>query len=235
VADSRTVDLDVPVPSCPSWRLRDLLAHIGYVHRWAATYVAEGVVEEMASLDEDAILGSAPTGDSLRGWVEDGHGTLVEVLSKAPADMQCWTFLEAPSPLAMWARRQAHETTVHRVDAELAAQRPVTGVDPVFAVDGIDELVMGFLGRGGPGPSDETTLGTMGLAPTDRPERWTVRIRPETLDATAELVRPDVVVGASASDLYFWLWKRPAPVHWEPAGGVEVLERWAHRVQLTWG
>jgi len=24
-------------------------------------------------------------------------------------------------------------------------------------------------------------------------------------------------------------------VHWEPAGGVEVLERWAHRVQLTWG
>jgi len=42
-------------------------------------------------------------------------------LSAAPPDLRCWTFLPAPSPLAMWARRQAHETTVHRVDAELAA------------------------------------------------------------------------------------------------------------------
>ena len=34
-------DLDIGVPTCPGWNLRDLLLHIGQVHRWATTYVAE--------------------------------------------------------------------------------------------------------------------------------------------------------------------------------------------------
>ena len=29
-------DLDRMVPTCPEWKLRDLLDHIGEVHRWAA-------------------------------------------------------------------------------------------------------------------------------------------------------------------------------------------------------
>ncbi len=32
--------LDALVPTCPGWRVRDLLRHIGFVHRWAAGYVA---------------------------------------------------------------------------------------------------------------------------------------------------------------------------------------------------
>ena len=32
---------DAPVPACPGWRVRDLLKHLGYVHRWAAGYVRE--------------------------------------------------------------------------------------------------------------------------------------------------------------------------------------------------
>lgn len=245
VAAARRADLDAPVPSCPAWRVRDLLAHIGYVHRWATTYVAGGLTEEVASLEEDAILGSAPGGASLRDWVEDGHGALVEVLSTAPPDIICWTFLDAPSPLAMWARRQAHETAVHRADAELAAGMSVTGVDPAFAVDGIDEIVLAFFGRPGAGGSDQaapgtigtvqTPLGTIGLSPTDRPERWSVQIWPESVGGRRELVRPDVVGGASASDLYFWLWGRPAPVRWEPAGEDEVLRLWRQRVHLNWG
>lgn len=38
--------------------------------------------------------------------------------------VDCWTFLDAPSPLAFWARRQAHETAIHRADAQLAADGP---------------------------------------------------------------------------------------------------------------
>jgi len=44
-------------------------------------------------------------------------------LASAPPDLDCLTFLAAPSPLAMWARRQAHETAIHRVDAESPAAR----------------------------------------------------------------------------------------------------------------
>ena len=31
--------LDAPVPTCPDWTVRDLVAHQGMVHRWAAALV----------------------------------------------------------------------------------------------------------------------------------------------------------------------------------------------------
>ena len=42
-------------------------------------------------------------------------------LRSAPADLDCFTFLPAESARHFWARRQAHETAIHRVDAENAA------------------------------------------------------------------------------------------------------------------
>jgi uncharacterized protein (TIGR03083 family) len=42
------------------------------------------------------------------------------------------------APATFWARRQAHETMVHRVDAELAAGRAAV-LDAALAADGIDE------------------------------------------------------------------------------------------------
>ena len=43
----------------------------------------------------------------------------------------------------VWARRQAHETAIHRYDAE-SASGDVNGFDLDFAVDGIDEILVGF-------------------------------------------------------------------------------------------
>ena len=40
LAAQRT-SLDAPVPTCPDWTLRDLVRHVGGVHRWAATIVSE--------------------------------------------------------------------------------------------------------------------------------------------------------------------------------------------------
>jgi hypothetical protein len=60
---------------------------------------------------------------------------------------------DAPPPRRFWARRQAHETTIHSVDAIAArSQRWPTAsdvaIDPLLAADGIDELLMGFITRG---------------------------------------------------------------------------------------
>lgn len=33
--------LAADVPTCPGWTVRDLLPHIGGIHRWAATVVGE--------------------------------------------------------------------------------------------------------------------------------------------------------------------------------------------------
>ena len=167
--------LATAVPSCPGWAVRDLLRHTGYVHRWATGFVAEGLTRPGGASEEE-ILSQGPADAQLPGWFCEGHAALVRALDAAPPDLECWTFLAAPSPLAFWARRQAHETAIHRVDAEQAASaadQPASTADqpagtaglaastagpvppgngaafePALAADGVDELLMGFLARG---------------------------------------------------------------------------------------
>jgi uncharacterized protein (TIGR03083 family) len=170
--------LSTPVPTCPGWRLRDLLAHLGFVHRWACSYVAEGRTD-MSSEPEDEIIRLAPADESLVGWFRDGHARLVSGLAAADPAVCCWAFLPAPSPLAFWARRQAHETAIHRADAQLAAAAAGAGADldpfpPGLAADGVDELLMGFGGRN-PG-SLSTTPATLVIRAKDgvAAAEWTV-------------------------------------------------------------
>ncbi|HSZ46408.1 MAG TPA: maleylpyruvate isomerase N-terminal domain-containing protein [Streptosporangiaceae bacterium] len=156
-AAAQRAGLDAPVPSCPPWQVRDLLRHVSYVHRWAAVFPGEGRLTPVTDrASEPEVLGGGPPDDELLDWFRAGHAALIETLRSADPDVQCWTFLSAPSPLAFWARRQAHETAMHRVDAELAdtvlANTVLAGTVPTpfpadFAADGIDELIMGFFGR----------------------------------------------------------------------------------------
>src|SRR5579872_2275501 len=133
--------LDATVPTCPGWQVRDLVKHVGYVHRWAARHVAEESPDLLEQMREADVLESGPSDDGLLRWFRDGHAGLVATLRDADPDVECFSFLPAPSPLAFWCRRQAHETAVHRADADAAAGR-VSRFDVAFAVDGIDELVM---------------------------------------------------------------------------------------------
>ena len=112
--------LAAAVPSCPGWAVRDLLRHTGYVHRWATGFVAEGLTRPVGASEEE-ILGQGPADAGLLGWFREGHAALVRALDAAAPGLNCWAFLPAPSPLAFWARRQAHETAIHRADAEQAA------------------------------------------------------------------------------------------------------------------
>ncbi|MGC5533823.1 maleylpyruvate isomerase N-terminal domain-containing protein [Streptomyces sp. SR-10] len=109
------------VPTCPGWQIRHLLRHTGMVHRWAAALVAEGHTTYRPAGTEPALDGA-----ELLDRFREGHRHLVRTLEEAPADLDCWTFMPAPSPLAFWSRRQLHETTVHRVDAESALGTPLT-------------------------------------------------------------------------------------------------------------
>ncbi|MFE4518574.1 maleylpyruvate isomerase family mycothiol-dependent enzyme, partial [Kitasatospora sp. NPDC056783] len=143
-AAART-DLSAPVPTCPKWQLADLLRHIGSVHRWAASIVGQGLRERPGQAGEYAAVGPVPSDDALLDWYREGHAAVVETLSSTPADVECWTFLPSTSPLAFWARRQAHETAIHRHDADAAAGVPGPAVDTALAVDGIDELVSGLM------------------------------------------------------------------------------------------
>ncbi|MFB7909976.1 maleylpyruvate isomerase family mycothiol-dependent enzyme [Kitasatospora sp. NPDC056076] len=218
-AAART-DLTTPVPTCPDWRLSDLLRHIGQVHRWAAAFPAKGLSAPPEGADRQAVVGPDPSDAALLDWYREGHAALLTVLSEAPADVECWTFLPAPSPLAFWARRQAHETAVHRFDADAAAGSPGPGVDGTLALDGIDELLRGFLLRGRSTVHSDDPR-TIRIRPTDGPGSWHLTLSREPLAVTTE-ERPepaDLTVSGPAAELYPLLWNRLTV---ERAGRVEL-------------
>jgi uncharacterized protein (TIGR03083 family) len=181
-------DLGAPVRTCPGWTVRDLVRHLGGVHRWATGFVrGEGRQPKDGDLEE-----------------------LVRALAGASPDLETWTFLDAPSPLAFWARRQAHETAIHRVDAESAIDR-ITGFSTPFAVDGIDELLLRFVARGGPElPVDRDR--TLLVEATDVDRRWRVTFTPSGFRTAGDggAGSADTLIRASASDLYLGLWNRRA-------------------------
>ncbi|MEV5547286.1 maleylpyruvate isomerase family mycothiol-dependent enzyme [Streptomyces sp. NPDC052309] len=218
------------VPACPGWHVRDLLRHTGMVHRWATAFVAEG----HTSYHPDGGLPDLD-GPALLDWFRDGHRILVETLRAAPADVRCWHFLPAPSPLAFWARRQAHETTVHRFDAESA--RGGTPSDPGedFAVDGIDELLCGFHARAKSAVRSEKPR-TLRIRATDVPGAvWTVRLSTEppvtVRGDTKEAVDAECELAGPAARLYLALWNRqPFPV---VTGDARLAELWREKSAVT--
>jgi uncharacterized protein (TIGR03083 family) len=204
---------DASVRACPGWAVRDLVHHLGRVHRWATAFVA-GALTRPDQVEFATLGAPLPHDGELVDWYVAGHSALVEALATAPTDLQCWSFLAAPSPLAFWARRQAHETAVHRVDLEQAAGAAIDPVPPDFAADGLDELLTGFVPRVRARSQDEHVQrsGTLRVAPTDADARWLVTIGPEqptTVSGNgAREARADCTVRGRAEDLYLVLWKR---------------------------
>lgn len=237
-AAAAAAGLDAQVPSCPDWVVRDLVKHQGGVHRWATSYIATPRTEPW-DVDLDDLVGSWPRDDELLGWFAAGHASLIDALSNADPDLQCWTFLAAPSPLAMWARRQAHETTVHRVDAELAAGWQPAKLPAPFAADGVDELLTCFITRprgrlrADPGKA-------LAFASTDADGHWLVRIGPDRVttsagdDAEAAAATADCQVSGNAEDLYLALWHRRPTTSLRIEGDAGVLDLFNDRVQVTW-
>ncbi|MFR9796888.1 maleylpyruvate isomerase family mycothiol-dependent enzyme [Streptomyces sp. MS06] len=209
------------VPTCPQWQVRDLLRHTGAVHRWATAFVAEGHPSPRP-------IGEGPDldGGDLLTWYRDSHRHLVDTLAAAPADIAVWTFHPAPSPspLAFWTRRQAHETAIHRYDAETARGGSPSPVGIPFAVDGIDELLRGFHARAGsrvrtPQPR------TLRVRTTDADAVWTVRLSTEAPAATPDATgREDAELSGPAAELYLALWNRtPVP---SVSGDATLAELW---------
>jgi uncharacterized protein (TIGR03083 family) len=113
------------------------------VHRWATSHL---VGDARAKDDEEESSRAALDGEELLAWYARGLSRLVSALEGADPQLECWTFLSAPSPLAFWPWRQSLETSMHCVDAAAAAGWE-TSIPGAFAVDGIDELLDGFLAR----------------------------------------------------------------------------------------
>ncbi|MEU7112847.1 maleylpyruvate isomerase family mycothiol-dependent enzyme [Streptomyces sp. NPDC046182] len=225
---------DAEVPTCPGWRVRDLLRHTTMVHRWATGFVTEGYTAYHPDGGEPDL-----DGEALVAHFREGHTRLVEALRAAPESLECWTFLPAPSPLAFWARRQAHETAVHRFDAESAlppSERPGP-VDPALAADGIDELLRAFHGR------ERSRVRTpepriLRVRATDTGDVWTVRLSPEAprteWGKDDDGITADCELSGTAERLCLTLWNRLPETAVTVAGDASLARLWRETSAITW-
>jgi uncharacterized protein (TIGR03083 family) len=219
--------LDATVPPCSPWQVRDLLRHTGYVHRWAARHITERSGQIIEGPSEEDILRGGADDAGLLAWFRDGHAALTQTLATADPAVECATFMAAPSPLAFWARRQAHETAIHRADAESAA-------------DGIDELIMGFGRRrkyqpaaGGGGP--------LRVLAADTGDAWSVeanegRLEPRR-DRDPGTGGAGCTVSGPASGVYLYLWNRAGAdlAGVAVTGDPGLLSAWQASVRVRWG
>ena len=215
---------DDRVPTCPEWDVRKLVRHTGWVHRWAGAMVRDARPEPPGR--EVVLPGGWPPDDGLVDWFRDGHRQLVSALESAPDDLKCWTMMQMPDSRAFWARRQAHETAIHRVDAELVAGA-VSGFDMEHAADGIDELAVFFISRPDRGPK-APEVRTLRVVATDAGRHWTVSFGPDDSAGHAGGAGPvDCTVTGRSSDLYLYLWNRIPPDRLRVEGRGDVLDYWS--------
>jgi uncharacterized protein (TIGR03083 family) len=225
-----TAGLEATVPTTPDWDVRRLIAHQGMVHRWATGHVLG------QDVDADAAEAEGLSADDPVAWLRAGADRLASTIEAAPDDLEALVFLaDGPAPKTFWARRQCHETTIHAVDALSAAlgrypRSEDTWVDRELALDGIDELLTGFLPR----PRSRLRVDdpmTIAVMPEDADERWLVAVSdqpPVTARGLGD-EEADVVLRGPAVALYLTLWNRSDEVR------DERLDLWAEGVRVTWG
>ncbi|MFD0226762.1 maleylpyruvate isomerase family mycothiol-dependent enzyme [Streptomyces hirsutus] len=150
-------DLDVRVPSCPDWSLRDLVEHLIEVHRFWAGAVAAGPSEKPPTV--------APADDTLSAdlLARSAAATqeLIAALRAAGPAVDCWTWWGdsgVPTTSGAVARHQVQEAAVHAFDAQLATGTPQP-IPAVVALDGIAEFIGVSHGTAGPWPHEPTRIG----------------------------------------------------------------------------
>lgn len=226
--------LGAAVPSCPGWDVAALLSHQGMVHRWATANL-RGESDHRTE-DSEAAAAAAP---DLLAWFDAGAQAVLETLIKAPDDLEAMVFLSnAPVPRTFWARRQAHETTIHSVDAQAAAlqrlPRPAETMinDASLAADGIDELLRGFVPRGTSKLRSESPY-VMEIRAIDADQRWQVAVSERApVVVQGATWPPDAVITGTALEIYLGLWNRTEELMAE--GRHDVIEQWRNQVRVRW-
>ncbi|MEM7337510.1 MAG: maleylpyruvate isomerase family mycothiol-dependent enzyme [Actinomycetota bacterium] len=194
-------DLSTPVPHLGRWKVRDLIAHLGGVHEWAARIVTT------RSMEGPGATKSALDGPELCEWCAAAYHGLREALSTNPVDDPCPNFNPGSErTVGWWLRRQTHETTVHAWDLERALGGATTEIEPDVAADGVDEFLDVFVRTRG----KRTLVAPLTLAVTDPARTWTLTLadRPGRLEVAPDGPEAGTALIGPAHAMVLVLWGR---------------------------
>lgn len=216
-----TAGPETAVPTCPRWTVRRLLGHVGRVYSWALSAIddpsGEEVKPDSPPLDWDALL----------PWYRSQHDKLIMTFGTDPSSPAWLPFPRYERCVSSWARRMAHETAIHRLDAEEASSSHGGTFDAEFATDGIDELLAVLVPDNGDWTTN-TTTGTALVHTTDVGNTWQIRLlpaQPPQVERPSPAATPpdsDVTVTGTADAVYRALWRRPSAA--TVAGDATVLK-----------
>lgn len=244
-AARRVGDRAAPVvPSCPEWSVVDLVAHLGWVHRYVAHVVDQRVTAapELAEVTQvglppestswprlDEAPNPVPMPDGLLDWFHEGAARLAALLERTDPSEQVWTWSREQT-VGFWLRVQVIEAAVHRWDAENAfgTAQPVDAVVAADAVAHVFEvMVPAGRQRNAPPPGAGERYRFL---QTDGAGDWTVVFTGDDVRVDANPGAAGVGVGVevagTASDLMLFLWRRISVDALDVTGDRAMLDRY---------
>ena len=218
-----TGPLDSPVSGCTGWDLEQLTRHMAYTHRWAQHCVehaqrpADGVIAEPEAGVDATLLAS---------WLRQGAGDLGAALRSADPHSPTWHPFPVTKVTGVWARRQAHETSIHRWDAQHAVGT-ADPIDAAFASDGIDEYFNVALPRTVIRDRLATPAGSVHVHCTDIDGEWLAWFDDDGYHLVAEHRKGDAALRGPAEQLLLALYQRDGDrSDLSPVGDEAVLNAW---------
>ena len=192
-------ELEVRVPSCPDWSLRDLVEHLIEVHRFWAAAVVAGPSEKPPTV---APADDTPSADLLTRSAAATQELITALRAAGPA-AGCWTWWvgsDVPATSGAVARHQVQEAAVHAFDAQLANGTPQP-VPAVVALDGIAEFIGVSHGTAGPWPYEPARIGLH----TTEGESWLLDLTAPGTHTIADHHETTADLHGTASDLLLTL------------------------------
>lgn len=200
-----------PVPTCPEWTVKDLVEHIAQVHN-----MVTGALK-LTRADKRPAPAELPADwDDLVTWWDNKRMEMVTVLGENDPATEAWSFVPELGSYGWWARRQAHETAIHRLDAEHAQSDKVPTLlfDPQLAADGIDEVLVTISPFRARVKRPEVTVeGTLLVHAADAGRAWMLRAHGGFVDVGPvedSAIDADATLAGTADAVYRAVWKRPS-------------------------
>lgn len=212
--------LDEKVPSCGDWTVHDLCLHVGAVYAHVARIIDERLTDSPGARRE------APDGVEPVAWVAESLDHLVQSLGDCNADTPVWNWSPQPQVATFWARRMAHESAVHRFDAQRAhgVAQPIEGD---VARDGFDELVDVVVPRVIDRDKPSLVAATYLFATVDEDDPWRIGVDAEGIHRLETLKNPDVSVRGTASALLLAAYGRVGWGSLDVTGDTALLDAWS--------
>ena len=195
----------VDVPSCPGWTTKDLAKHMAHVYLGQAY-----VVETGSQAENKEHLAPYPRTEDFIEFMSWGFAAITKALEINRPERPTWSWHHSDHTVDFWFRRMAHETVIHRIDAEQAVGA-VSEIDEVLALDGVDE-VLDFLPLMGSWPEvPNIDFGIVSIVATTKSgtQVWDLHFTDQAATVSAAdqpnpAARLVISGDAEAMDLYLW-------------------------------